>query len=156
MACVVTSRQLTIDPAADTILATLPEHTRLCQDVLVSRVRHREFPFSVSSTGRAFNSVTGLKRELRPTLRLGGEPIGGVDIVCAQPALLALEIARHALAQRQGVVAFPGIGVVDVEGAVFSAADGDEVIMRGQLESSDQPTIGFGDCRGVILPALSQ
>lgn len=86
--------RLTIDPAADAILATLPEHTRLCQDVLVNRLRHREFSFSVSSTGRVFNAVTGLKRELRRTLRIGGEPVGGVDIACAQPALLALEIAR--------------------------------------------------------------
>jgi hypothetical protein len=89
-------RRLTIDPAADAILATLPEHTRLCQNVLVSHLRHREFPFSVSSTGRVFNAITGLKRELRRALRIGGEPVGGVDIACAQPALLALEIARHA------------------------------------------------------------
>jgi len=34
--------------------------------------------------------------------------------------------------------------------------DGDEVIMRGQLGAGAQPMIGFGDCRGVILPAPSQ
>ena len=33
--------------------------------------------------------------------------------------------------------------------------DGDEVSMRGHLGSSDLPTIGFGECRGVILPAIS-
>lgn len=88
-------RQLTIDPAAVAILETLPEHCRLCQDVLVSRFRHREFPFSVSTTGRVFNSITGLKRELRAALRIGGEPLGGVDIRCAQPGLLALEMERN-------------------------------------------------------------
>jgi len=31
--------------------------------------------------------------------------------------------------------------------------DGDEVIMRGQMGSGQQ-RIGFGDCRGVILPAI--
>jgi fumarylacetoacetase len=34
--------------------------------------------------------------------------------------------------------------------------DGDEVIMRGRLGSGDQVRIGFGECRGVILPAISQ
>jgi fumarylacetoacetase len=32
--------------------------------------------------------------------------------------------------------------------------DGDEVIMRGYLGSGDAPKIGFGECRGEILPAL--
>ena len=32
--------------------------------------------------------------------------------------------------------------------------DGDEVIMRGRLGSDDAPKIGFGECRGVILPAM--
>jgi fumarylacetoacetase len=31
--------------------------------------------------------------------------------------------------------------------------DGDEVIMRGYLQAEGRPRIGFGDCRGVILPA---
>jgi len=87
-------RHLTIDADADDILDGLPDHTRLCQDVLVERLRHREFSLSLSTTGRVFNGITGLKRELRPTLRIGGEPLAGVDIACAQPALLALEMAR--------------------------------------------------------------
>ena len=32
--------------------------------------------------------------------------------------------------------------------------DGDEVIMRGYLGESPESRIGFGECRGVILPAL--
>lgn len=32
--------------------------------------------------------------------------------------------------------------------------DGDEVIMRGHLEAEMHPPIGFGECRGVVLPAL--
>jgi fumarylacetoacetase len=31
--------------------------------------------------------------------------------------------------------------------------DGDEVIMKGSLEMRGRPRIGFGECRGVILPA---
>ena len=80
---------------ANEILDDLPEHTRLCQDVLLSNIRHRQFPFSVSSTGRVFNAITGIKRELRPTLRLAGEPMGSVDISCAQPALLALMLHQE-------------------------------------------------------------
>jgi len=32
--------------------------------------------------------------------------------------------------------------------------DGDEVILRGYCEREDYPRIGFGECRGVILPAF--
>ena len=85
---------LTIGNEADVILAALPEHTRLCQDVLVSNIRRQDFPFSVSTTGRVFNAITGLKRELREALRFGGEPLGSIDIRCAQPGLLALALSR--------------------------------------------------------------
>jgi fumarylacetoacetase len=33
--------------------------------------------------------------------------------------------------------------------------DGDEVIMRGYLGADGRPRIGFGECRGAILPAIS-
>lgn len=75
---------------ADDILLGLPDHTRLCQDVLLQNIRRRQLPFSVSTTGRVFNAITGLKRELRSVLRLAGEPMGSVDIRCAQPTLLAM------------------------------------------------------------------
>ena len=89
-------RALSIDaPAADAILAGLPAHTRLCQDVLVGDLRRRAFRFSVGSTGRVFNSITGLKRELRTTVRLAGEPMGNVDLVCSQPTLLAVEMLHE-------------------------------------------------------------
>jgi hypothetical protein len=88
-------RHLTIGGDADVILAELSDQTRLCQDVLVSNLRRREFRFSVSTTGRVFNAITGLKRELRQSLRIGGEPLGSVDIRCAQPGLLALAISQR-------------------------------------------------------------
>jgi len=84
---------VTITQDADAILDGLPDHSRLCQHVLVSRIQRRELPFSVSATGRCFNCITGLKRELRQALRLDGQPMGSVDIRCAQPALLALLIS---------------------------------------------------------------
>ena len=85
-------RYLTITADAGGILADLPEHTRLCQDVLVGNLKRRELPFSLSSTGRVFNGITGLKRELRAALRIGGERLGSIDIRNAQPALLAMLI----------------------------------------------------------------
>jgi hypothetical protein len=89
-------RALSIDArTADAILEGLPAHTRLCQDVLVGNLRQRDFRFSVSSTGRVFNAITGLKRELREAVRLAGEPLGSVDLCCAQPALLAVEMSHE-------------------------------------------------------------
>ncbi len=83
-------RCLTIDAAADAILDGLPTHTRLCQDVLIGRIRRRDFVFSVGTTRRVFNAITGLKRELRTALRIDGAALGSVDIRCAQPGLLAI------------------------------------------------------------------
>ncbi len=31
--------------------------------------------------------------------------------------------------------------------------DGDEVILRGYCEREGHPRIGFGECRGIVLPA---
>lgn len=88
--------QVTVTTDADEILEGLPDHTRLCQDVLLSNIRNRQWHFSVSSTGRVFNCITGIKRELRTTLRLCGETMGNVDIICAQPALLGMMIRMNA------------------------------------------------------------
>jgi fumarylacetoacetase len=33
--------------------------------------------------------------------------------------------------------------------------DGDEVIMKGFLEADNRPRIGFGECRGTVLPAVA-
>jgi hypothetical protein len=88
-------QRLTIAPEADEILASLPADCRLCQDVLVENLRNRKFPFTVSTTGRVFNAITGLKRELRQALRINGKPLGGVDIACAQPALLAFAMVQE-------------------------------------------------------------
>jgi hypothetical protein len=82
---------LSIDESADAILANLEKpNARLCQSFLLERIRQKEPGFSVSSTGRVFNGLTGLARPLREAVRLAGEPMAGVDIRCAQPALLTL------------------------------------------------------------------
>jgi hypothetical protein len=85
-------RLLSIEKDSETILEKLPPESRLCQDILVHNIRHRSLSFRVSTTGRVFNAITGLKRELRKTVRLEGCPIAGVDLKCAQPTLLAMLI----------------------------------------------------------------
>jgi hypothetical protein len=78
---------------ADAIVAGLDDHrVRWMQEVLIDRIRERTPNHTVKPYGRRFNAVTGMKRTLRPTLRLDGEPIGGVDIRGTQPALLAAMI----------------------------------------------------------------
>ncbi|MBA3406256.1 MAG: fumarylacetoacetase [Gemmatimonadaceae bacterium] len=34
--------------------------------------------------------------------------------------------------------------------------DGDEIIMRGRLHAESRPRLGFGECRGIILPVTGQ
>lgn len=86
---------LTITSEADHLLMSLPDHTRLSQGVLVDRIRRQEFSFSVGSTGRVFNSISGLKRCLRACVRLHGQPLGSVDLVNSQPALLGVLLAQQ-------------------------------------------------------------
>ena len=85
---------LTITDDAEAILDALPSKTRdrvlLSQSVLIDRIRRRKFHFSVGSTGRCFNNLCNLKRELRAAVRLYGEPLGNVDIRCSQLALLGM------------------------------------------------------------------
>ena len=89
-------RALSIDAAAaDAILDGLPEHSRLCQDVLVTDLRRQAKRFSVGGTGRVFNAITALKRELRGAVRLAGQRMGCVDLVNSQPALLVVEMLHN-------------------------------------------------------------
>ena len=108
-------QRLTIGPDADVILAGQPPHTRLCQDVLVGNIRRRDFHLTVGRTCRVFNAITGLKRDLRHALRIDGEPLGSVDIRCAQPGLLAVILRqayppnrpKHALTYKLGAPGRP-------------------------------------------------
>lgn len=88
-------QHLTITPDANDILSALESaNARLCQSVLVNDIRYRRLRFTVSTTGRVFNAISGLKRELRRALRLAGEPLGGIDIQASQPSLLAMMLSK--------------------------------------------------------------
>ena len=91
-------RRLEIDGnKARQIIAGLPEKSNPydVQGILISAIERKEFRSSVSQYGRWFNSITGLKREVRSTLHVGGEPLVGVDINCSQPSFIALLIQDH-------------------------------------------------------------
>lgn len=64
------------------------------QDMLVDNIRHHRHPFIVDPYGRVHNSITSLCRSIRPALRMGKQPLAGVDIVNSQPALLAWHLAN--------------------------------------------------------------
>jgi hypothetical protein len=55
--------RLTIEPEADAIVAGLKDTAQLCQHILVADIRCSNLRLSISTTGRVFNGITGLKRE---------------------------------------------------------------------------------------------
>jgi len=59
------------------------------QESIIENLVTRRMGNSVSSTGRWFNAITGIKRELRQAIRLAGEALASVDLVSCQPAMLA-------------------------------------------------------------------
>lgn len=77
---------------AERILRGLEPAAKLCQGILVENLLTRRLGNSVGRTGRWFNGITGLKRELRNALRLAGEAVGAMDIRCAQPGLLGMQV----------------------------------------------------------------
>jgi hypothetical protein len=84
-------QRLTIraDDAAAIIAKMDTVKARFIQGILVENIRRRRMTHSVCSTGRFFNAITGLSRQLRPALRLDGEPLASVDLRCCQPSLLS-------------------------------------------------------------------
>lgn len=60
------------------------------QGLQIAEIEDRRFHHcNVGRTGRFSNCITSMKRELRSCLHVNGEPLAGVDLSCAQPALLA-------------------------------------------------------------------
>ncbi len=87
---------LSLEGDPEPILSSACPHARLTQSAIVEQIRSGDLPFSVGPTcGRVFNALSGLKRELRPLLRLDGKPVASVDLSCSQPALLALCILEY-------------------------------------------------------------
>ncbi len=77
--------------AARRTLASLPPECNPfdVQAILIGDIEHREYHVNVGRYGRFSNNITSLKRELRDSLHVNREPLGCVDLSCAQPALLA-------------------------------------------------------------------
>ncbi len=71
------------------------------QGILVRDIENHEFRCNVGRFGRLSNNISSLKRELRESLHVDGEPLGFVDLSCAQPALLA-KVIRDSENSKQG------------------------------------------------------
>jgi len=81
---------LTIGIQADGLAAVITDPgTRTRMTTLVKQIRAGRSG-KRSFTGRWFSPFCGLARGFRPMVHLDGEPIGGFDLRCAQPSLLAV------------------------------------------------------------------
>ena len=75
---------------ARAILADQPnENPYDTQGILVADIETGNFHCSVGTYGRLANSITNLKRELRPTLHVNGQKVACIDLSCTQPAFIA-------------------------------------------------------------------
>ncbi len=84
-------QRLSIDgKQATEIIEALPPASNPwdCQGILVRDIQEKVFHVNVGRYGRVSNNITSMKREIRPALRLGQEPLQHVDISCSQPALI--------------------------------------------------------------------
>jgi hypothetical protein len=75
------------------------------QGILATDLERRNFHLNVGRYGRVSNNITSMKRELRIALRIGQQPLAGVDIACAQPAFvgkLTLEESKRQINAPQG------------------------------------------------------
>jgi hypothetical protein len=72
------------------------------QGIIARDIHERRFFQKVGQYGRFFNSISNMKREVRPALRVGGQTLASVDLCCAQLAILG-KIVRdeRATAQRE-------------------------------------------------------
>jgi hypothetical protein len=87
-------RNVRIDIAqAETIARGLnhPEIHLAAVDMIASG----QVEFSYCAQGRVHTNVTRLARELRPALRVGGQPLWNVDVVNSQPLILGLVIRSY-------------------------------------------------------------
>ena len=86
---------LTVEPEGDFAAAAIdPEPVRHRQQTILQQIR-TGYPGRRVGTGRWYSPVSRLKRSLRPYLRLAGEPLGGYDLRCAQPRLLAVLLSAQ-------------------------------------------------------------
>ena len=97
--------RLQIDgPEARRTLAALPSECNPfdVQGILIADIENHEFHANVGHYGRLSNNITSLKRELRESLHVNGDPLVSVDLSCAQPALLAKVIRESTAANATG------------------------------------------------------
>ncbi len=82
--------RLSIDgDRARKILQQFPKSNRFgVQGILIEDIENHNFHTNVGRYGRMSNNITAMKREVRSTLHVEGEPLWSVDISCCQPTLI--------------------------------------------------------------------
>ncbi len=90
------SLRIDMDQAAECIAALPAESNPFdVQSILANDIHQGRYRLSVGTWGRVSNSITSMKREVRPALRAGGQKLQSVDIRNSQPAFLG-QAAREA------------------------------------------------------------
>ncbi len=111
-------RQLNVQmDQARELIALLPVESNPygIQEMMLDRIRRRKYRFIVDDFGRVHNAITSLCRPLRATLRMKGQSMSHVDLVNAQPALLAL-LERE---ERQLPTTAPARGRLPVQVSIY-------------------------------------
>jgi hypothetical protein len=92
-------QRLDIDPeAAHQIITSTPRLTEYgyIHHTAVEMIHSGHVEFSYCRQGRVHTLVTRLARELRPCLRIDGQPLVNIDVRCSQPLVLcALLVQPH-------------------------------------------------------------
>lgn len=87
-------RRLEIDRAQAEQIALGLEHPQI-HAVAIDMIDNGDVEFSSCKQGRVHTNLTRLSRELRPALRVNGQPLKNVDLVNSQPLMLALLIHAY-------------------------------------------------------------
>lgn len=90
-------------PARRSKPAVPPSRQPHIHQAAIDMIVNRDLGFSYCAQGRVHTNVTRLSRELRPTLRIAGQPLWNIDVRNSQPLILGLVIGG----QRQGTQPLP-------------------------------------------------
>jgi|GEM_PF-2541733 len=68
---------------------------RAQQQNLLNKVQNKTGSFKVGRTGRLYNPISNLRKELRPALRVNGEKLVELDIKASIPTILEILLSRE-------------------------------------------------------------
>ena len=159
-------QRLSIDgKQARDIIESLPPASNPwdCQGILVRDIQEKDFHVNVGRYGRVSNNITSMKREIRPALRIGQEPLQHVDISCCQPALIG-RAAKHAeqlpaREQSQSNKENKRESIYDAPGSPLCSGDVDvycELVQSGQFYDFLLADLKTGPCPSLTRDDLKK